>query len=64
MNIGENVARLRIRNGMSQTDLANEVGCTHCTINRIERGTLGVSVQMAAKLAAIFDVTIEQLLEG
>lgn len=51
----------REEEGLSQAELANEVGVTRQTINSIERGRYDPSLELAFKLAAYFDCRIEDL---
>jgi putative transcriptional regulator len=51
----------RDRDGLSQADLAAEVGVTRQTINSIERGRYDPSLELAFKLAEHFDCTVEDL---
>ncbi|WP_440991496.1 helix-turn-helix transcriptional regulator [Haloarchaeobius baliensis] len=46
---------------ITQGDLASHVGVTRQSINAIERGRYDPSLELALKLAAEFDVTIQQL---
>lgn len=46
---------------MTQEELAREVGVTRQTINAIEKGKYNPSLDLAFKLAALFDMTIEEL---
>lgn len=47
----------------SQADLAEAVGVSRQTINAIERDRYDPSLELAFKLAAHFDCTIEDLFE-
>lgn len=47
--------------GWSQTRLANELGTTHPTIGRYERGELTVSDAVMARIAAAYGITIAEL---
>lgn len=51
----------RKEEGLSQADLAAELGVTRQTINAIERGRYDPSLELAFKLAAYFDCRIEDL---
>jgi putative transcriptional regulator len=53
----------RDRDGLSQADLAAEVGVTRQTINSIERGRYDPSLELAFKLAEHFDCTVEDLFD-
>jgi len=46
---------------LTQGDLASLVGVTRQSINAIERGRYDPSLELALKLAAEFDVSVEEL---
>lgn len=46
---------------MTQEELARTVGVTRQTINAIEKGKYNPSLDLAFKLAELFDMTIEEL---
>ncbi|MFQ5975186.1 MAG: helix-turn-helix transcriptional regulator [Candidatus Hydrothermarchaeales archaeon] len=46
---------------MTQEDLAKRVGVTRQTINAIEKGKYNPSLDLAFKLAWLFDMKIEEL---
>lgn len=48
---------------LSQADLAEAVGVTRQTINAIERERYDPSLELAFKLAAYFDSTIEDVFD-
>lgn len=49
--IGQTIARLRIEQGLTQTQLASLVGSSQSAINRIERGRQNVSLPMIEKIS-------------
>jgi len=49
--------------GLSQGELAEAVGVTRQTINAIERNRYDPSLELAFKLAAHFDCSIEDIFE-
>lgn len=53
----------RNEEGLSQGELAEAVGVTRQTINAIERDRYDPSLELAFKLAAYFDVSIEVLFD-
>ena len=55
------IATCREREGLSQGELAEAVGVSRQTINAIERDRYDPSLKLAFKLAAYFDVQIEDL---
>jgi transcriptional regulator with XRE-family HTH domain len=59
---GEKMATLRQRHGMSVRDLARELGYTsHSHVGKIESGKREPSLKFAIKVANLFKVTIDQL---
>lgn len=59
---GEKMATLRQRHGMSVRDLARELGYTsHSHVGKIESGKREPSLKFAIKVARLFNVTIDQL---
>lgn len=51
---------LRIKFGLSQDELAKEMGCNRSTIAMIETGKNVPSVKLAKKLAKYFDVNFSE----
>jgi putative transcriptional regulator len=54
---------LREQRGLSQADLADDVGVTRQTINAIERGRYDPSLELAFALADRFDCRIEDIFD-
>jgi len=54
---------LREQRGLSQADLADDVGVTRQTINSIERGRYDPSLELAFALADRFDCRIEEVFD-
>jgi putative transcriptional regulator len=57
------IRSFRTEAGMSQADLAAEVGVTRQTINAIERERYDPSLELAFKLANRFECQIEELFD-
>jgi len=57
------IATYREREGLSQGELAEAVGVSRQTINAIERDRYDPSLKLAFKLAAHFDLQIEELFQ-
>lgn len=57
------LSKRRNDEGLSQGELAEAVGVTRQTINAIERDRYDPSLELAFKLAAYFDVSIEELFD-
>ena len=62
--IGENIKRLRTKQGLSQDDLARKAGLKYSTLAKIEGDFVKKpGVQMMAKIAKVLNVSIEDLLK-
>ena len=62
--IRNKIRRLRFETGeMTQGELAKRVGCTRQTINAIEAAKYGPSLELAFKIADVFEVGIEQVFQ-
>jgi len=64
MEIRNTIRRLRFdHDEMTQQDLADKVGVTRQTINAIELGKYWPSLEVAFRIAAAFDVPLEQVFQ-
>ena len=64
VTIRNRIRRLRFENGeMTQRELARRSGCTRQTINAIEAAKYGPSLELAAKIATVFGVGIEDVFQ-
>jgi len=52
--IGQNVYRLRMRAGMTQTELADFVDLSKRYIQKIEHGEANITIEVVEKLTTIF----------
>ncbi|MDH3860654.1 MAG: helix-turn-helix transcriptional regulator [Gammaproteobacteria bacterium] len=55
------IKELRTARGMTQVDLAKEVGVRRETIVFLEKGKYNPSLQLAHKIASTFDMAIEDV---
>lgn len=55
------IKELRAARGMTQVDLAKEVGVRRETIVFLEKGKYNPSLQLAHKIARTFDLAIEEV---
>ncbi len=53
------VAMLRAERGISRRDLAEALGVHYQTIGYLERGEFSPSLQLALRIAAYFEVSVE-----
>ena len=61
INFADNLKVLRLKNQLTQIELAKLVQVEQSTIARYETGKYEPKFDVAAKLAKIFDVTVEEL---
>lgn len=59
--VSNRIALFRTDRGLSRKDLAAAVDVNPQTIGFLERGSYSPSVELALKLAAVFDVPVEAL---
>ena len=62
--IGSFLAQLRKEQGLTQEQLAQELGTSNKTISRWERGTYLPPVEMLQLLSEMYSLTINELLQG
>ncbi len=63
MAIGDKILSLRKDKRWSQQQLAKEIGTSGPIIGRYERGEMMPSVEVAKKLASVFRVTLDYLVD-
>lgn len=61
--LGANIRRYRKLKGMTQEELAHEVGMERSYISDLERGTRNPSVRALGRLAEALSISPKQLLE-
>jgi transcriptional regulator with XRE-family HTH domain len=61
MDFGNKIIELRKEKGLSQTDLANELGIHKNVLGRYERGEATPSVDVARKIADLLNVSLDFL---
>jgi transcriptional regulator with XRE-family HTH domain len=61
LKIGDKIAQLRKSKSWSQTDLAKAIDASREAIGKYERNEVVPSVEVAKKIADIFDVTLDYL---
>jgi len=62
MNIGENIKKVRKEKGMLQKQVAVEIGLDQSNYNKIENGQRQPSIEVLYKLAKLFGMTTDQLI--
>jgi transcriptional regulator with XRE-family HTH domain len=61
MSFGENIAIIRKKKKISQSELAKRVGTIAVTIGRYERNEIKPSIDIANKIASVLDVSLDYL---
>lgn len=61
MNLGDKIIALRKQKSISQTDLAKAVNVSREIIGRYERGDALPSIEVAAKIADVLEVSLDYL---
>ncbi len=61
--LAERIRLCRVSKGLSQQNIADELGITVAAYSNIERGITDVSVSRVFQIAEIFDVPAAQLIE-
>ena len=62
LNIGGKILELRKRQNWSQEELAKAIGASRDIIGKYERNENSPSIEMALKIAKVFDVSLDYLL--
>ncbi|OWP82904.1 hypothetical protein BWK59_13355 [Flavobacterium davisii] len=63
VKIGDRIAFLRKVKGLSQTDLAKQINASREAIGKYERNEASPSVETAKKIADVFEVTLDYLID-
>ena len=63
IKIGNRITELRKKKGWSQTGLAKQINASREAIGKYERNEAQPSVETAKKIADIFDVTLDYLVD-
>ncbi|MCO7127090.1 helix-turn-helix transcriptional regulator [Sporolactobacillus shoreicorticis] len=66
MNVVNHIREIRLKNGITQVKMAQDLKITRQTVNAIEKNKYNPSLELALKLIRYFNVPIEELfhLEG
>jgi len=62
--IGENIKEVRIKQNLSQKNLAEKCNCKQSMICYIEKGDRNPSLAMLFKLASALGTTVDTLIKG
>lgn len=61
--VGKNIRQFRVLKGLSQENVADEIGMTHGNFGKIERGEIDVNATILQKIARVFNVPVSELFE-
>lgn len=61
--VGKNLRDLRLEHNLSMRDLAERLGTTSTKICRIENGGVKLSLEDAIRIADLFDISLDKLVE-
>ncbi len=61
IKIKNNIAQLRNERGLTQINMADDLGVSRQTIISLEKGKYNPSIQLAYNIAKLFDKTIEEV---
>ncbi|MEV5082848.1 helix-turn-helix transcriptional regulator [Streptomyces sp. NPDC056159] len=64
MDAGQKLRQFREQIGISQRAVAEILGTTHVVVGRWERGVYKPNVNSLAKMAALMDCSIDDLVSG
>jgi len=62
MNISKQIIEYRKKNNWSQADLANKTGISQVMVGKYERGDAVPSIEVAKKIADVFQISLDALL--
>ncbi len=61
--VTNNIRALRAHREMTQADLADRIGVTRQTLIAIEQGRYSPSLEMAFRIARVFDTTLDDVFQ-
>ena len=62
MSIGVRIRQLRIKQNLTQKELADKIGITASTVTKYENGSLEPNISCIKSLSKLFNVTTDYLL--
>lgn len=60
--VGKNIKIARVRQGLTQTELAEEIDIHRTTMSKIERGIIVTKIGTIIKITDVLNLTLEDLL--
>ena len=64
MNFSERLKEKRREKGLTQLDVAREIGVTQSVIAQYELGIKVPTISIAAKLSTILEISLDELVKG
>ena len=61
MSLASNLRKLRVKHGLSQTDLSDAIGVSYSRISEMENGRANPKLSTLEALANVFGVTVSEL---
>lgn len=61
---GKRIQDMRKRIGLTQEELAEKLNVATSTLGNIERGTKGISIDLAVEICAVLDISLNYLILG
>ncbi len=62
--VGKNIRTARLRSGLRQIDVNEQIGLTYRHYQNIEAGRVNLTVATLCRLATLFKASISDLVEG
>jgi transcriptional regulator with XRE-family HTH domain len=62
VKLGERIRKVRLLKGLSQQNMADELGITVASFSNIERGTTNINVDRLFKISQLLDFNASELL--
>ncbi|MDD6489302.1 MAG: helix-turn-helix transcriptional regulator [Clostridia bacterium] len=62
MSIGQNIRKIRENAGISQTDLAEQIGIGKSMLAQIERGTKAISLPLSYEITKVLKCSLYDLI--
>lgn len=63
-NIGKNIAKIRLRNRLTQMELAKKLNYSDKAVSKWERGESVPDISVLVEIADLFEVTLDDLIRG
>lgn len=63
VNVGSNIRKYRLRQGISQIELAKGIGVSQTHMSNIENGNSGISLWTAVKISRMLGCSIDQMVD-